>query len=47
MMYNTNVINTIKDYFSSNPWVIVIVVIIIAIIIAWLMSGKKEGYRYY
>jgi hypothetical protein len=41
MMYG-NVMDTIKGYFS-NPWTIVIVVIII-IIIAWLMSGKKEGY---
>ena len=45
MMYG-NVMDTIKGYFS-NPWVIVIAVIVIVIIIAWLMSGKKEGYRHY
>lgn len=45
MMYG-NVTDTIKGYFS-NPWAIVIVVILIVIIIAWLMSGKKEGYRGY
>jgi len=45
MMYG-NVMDTIKGYFS-NPWAIVIGVIIIVIIIAWLMSGKKEGYRHY
>lgn len=45
MMYG-NVMDTIKGYFS-NPWAIVIVVILIVIIIAWLMSGKKEGYRHY
>lgn len=45
MMYG-NIMNTVKDYFS-NPWVIVIGAIIIVIIIAWLMSGEKENYRYY
>lgn len=38
--------NTIKGYFS-NTWVIVATIIIIVILIAWMMSGKKEGYYNY
>ncbi|UUT40461.1 hypothetical protein [carnivorous sponge associated iridovirus] len=45
-MYGGVIMETIKGYFT-NPWVIVIAVILVVIVIAWLMSGKKEGYRHY